>query len=96
VDDLERLSDAAIEFSLDPLPGELNTGSGEPIDVAGTTHRALMLGLKPERSYVYRLRTSASRTVCTSAGHTLTTGPVSDVPQTEAVSARWLASRWTG
>jgi hypothetical protein len=79
--DLAGLSEARIEFTLaDPAADELNTGSGGPIDIAGTTHRALMLGLKPERTYTYRIVASGAGQVCTSPDHTLTTGTSADAP----------------
>lgn len=73
--DLAGLTSAKIEFTLnDPEPGVLNTGSGGPIDIGGETHRALLLGLKAERTYTYRIVASAGATVCTSPEQTLTTG----------------------
>jgi hypothetical protein len=73
--DLEGLNGANIEFTLDdPAPDEINRGSGGAIDISGQTHRALLLGLKPERSYTYRIVARNDKTVCTSADRSLTTG----------------------
>jgi len=72
---LAALSAARIEFSLDdPADDEINRGSGGAIDITGETHRALLLGLKPERSYTYRIIAESSSTVCISADRSLTTG----------------------
>jgi hypothetical protein len=70
--DLEGVTEARIEFSLDdPEEGELNVGSGGPISVSEP--RALLLGLKPARSYTYRIVVSAGATVCTSPDQQLVT-----------------------
>jgi hypothetical protein len=79
--DLASLSDARIEFTLtDAAPDEINRGSGGPIDIAGTQHRALMLGLKPARTYTYRIVATDGGKVCTSPDRTLTTGTLANVP----------------
>ena len=79
--DLSGLSEARIEFALtDPADDELNKGSGGKIDVAGTTHRALMLGLKAERTYTYRIVATGGGKVCSSADQTLTTGAATGAP----------------
>jgi hypothetical protein len=73
--DLAGLAGARIEFTLnDPASDETNRGSGGPIDVAGTQHRALLLGLKPARTYTYRIVATDGDSVCTSPERTLTTG----------------------
>ena len=72
---LAGLSDASIEFTLDdPASTETNLGGGGPIDIAGQTHRALLLGLKPGRPYTYRIVARSGNTVCTSPDRSLTTG----------------------
>ena len=79
--DLDGLSEARIEFTLnDPRASELNRGSGGPIDVTGTSHRALILGLKPQRTYTYRIVATAGDTACTSPDGTLTTGAAVGAP----------------
>jgi hypothetical protein len=79
--DLEGLSAARIEFTLnDPKTSEINLGSGGPIDVTGSSHRALMLGLKPQRTYGYRIVATAGDTICTSPDGTLTTGSAEGAP----------------
>src|SRR4029077_12636821 len=80
--DLAGLSAARVEFTLnDAAPSVLNTGSGGPISVDGTSHRALLLGLKPASSYTYRLVASAGTERCVSDEQTLTTGAgTPDVP----------------
>jgi hypothetical protein len=73
--DLANLTEASIEFTLDDAKAdELNTGSGGPIDFAGTTHTALLLGMKAQRPYTFRIVATAGGTVCTSADQTITTG----------------------
>jgi len=70
--DLDGVTDARIEFSLDdPEQDEVNVGSGGPISV--NEPRALMLGLKPNRSYTYRIIVSAGETVCASPARQLVT-----------------------
>jgi hypothetical protein len=75
--DLAGLTGARIDFTLDhPRADQINTGSGGPIDISGTTHRALMLGLKPGRPYIYRITATAGGTTCVSQDQKLTTGAV--------------------
>jgi hypothetical protein len=79
--DLEPLHAARLEFTLnDPKPGEINTGSGGPVDITGTRQRALMLGLKPERTYTYRIVAESGTTVCASPARSLTTGSAAGAP----------------
>lgn len=79
--DLEDLSDVRIEFTLnDPRADEINRGSGGPIDISGTTHRALLLGLKPQRTYTYRIVAESGGTVCTSPDQTIATGSATGAP----------------
>ncbi len=79
--DLAGLTEARIEFTLNaPAADEINRGSGGKIDVAGTTHRALMLGLKAERTYTYRIVATGGGKVCTSADQMLTTGAATGAP----------------
>jgi hypothetical protein len=79
--DLAGLTSASIEFTLDdPTPDTINTGSGGDIDVSGTTHRALLLGLKAQRSYTYRIVAKSGTTSCTSADQTFVTGAATNAP----------------
>ena len=79
--DLADLGSARIEFTLDdPAPDTINRGSGGPIDVAGAQHRALLLGLKPGRTYTYRIVATGGGKVCTSPDRTLTAGAATDAP----------------
>jgi hypothetical protein len=79
--DLAGLSEARIEFTLnDPADDVINKSSGGKIDVAGTAHRALMLGLKAERTYTYRIVATGGGKLCTSADQTLTTGAATGAP----------------
>jgi hypothetical protein len=86
--DLAGLSGARIEVSLtDPKPAEINRGSGGPIDVTGATHRALMLGLKAQRRYSYRIVATDGAVVCTSPDRTLTTGAAVGAPSVTRTAA---------
>ncbi len=79
--DLAGLSAARIEFSLaDPTPTELATGGGGAIDITGTQHRALLLGLKAARPYTYRIVAKSGDTTCVSADQSLTTGAGTGAP----------------
>jgi hypothetical protein len=78
---LPGLSDASIEFTLDdPPPGTINVGSGGQVSVDGTTHRALMLGMKAQRTYTYRIVAKGGSTTCTSPDQSFTTGAAVDAP----------------
>jgi hypothetical protein len=94
--DLAGLTSARIEFTLnDPPAGTINRGSGGSIDIAGTSHRALMLGLKPARIYTYRIIATAGTKVCTSPDRTLTTGSDADAAKIVLTSTRNAAATAT-
>lgn len=77
--DFVGFSEARVEFTLDdPEEGELNVGSGGPI--SASSGQALLLGLKPERSYTYRIELSGGGATCTSPDHSITTGPLDGAP----------------
>jgi arylsulfotransferase ASST len=79
--DLAGLSEARIEFTLDhPAADEINRGSGGKIDVAAPIQRALMLGLKADRTYTYRIVASGGGKLCNSADETLRTGAATNAP----------------
>ncbi|HEX5101937.1 MAG TPA: hypothetical protein VFV94_20655, partial [Polyangiaceae bacterium] len=87
--------EARIEFTLDdPKDGELNVGSGGPISVGDPS--ALMLGLKPGRTYTYRLVVKAGTTTCTSPDHSLTTEALADAPVLTQTLTELGALRGTG
>src|SRR5690606_8790758 len=68
-----------IEFTLDdPGADVINTGSGGPISVEGETHRGLLLGLKAESSYTYRVVASSATEQCTSDDRSLSTGSLEE------------------
>jgi hypothetical protein len=93
--DLEGLSAARIEFTLDdPADNELNVGSGGPIS-ASEPH-ALLLGLKPNRSYTYRLVATAGDKFCVSADQKLQTQPDPDAPALTLMEGESFASRADG
>jgi hypothetical protein len=73
--DLPNLTAARVEFTLNGAAANvINRGGGGPISIEGATHRALLLGLKPEQTYTYRIVATAGSTECTSPDRTLTTG----------------------
>jgi hypothetical protein len=77
--DLAGVTEATVEFSLkDPQPGELNVGSGGPISASDP--EALLLGLKQERDYTYRITAIAGNTVCVSPDQLITTGVLPSSP----------------
>lgn len=77
--DLGGVDEALIEFGLDADYGKL-----APVDLTEPRNRTLLLGMKPERAYQYRIWARAGSEVCMSEGHTLTTGPESSrLPQLE-------------
>jgi hypothetical protein len=66
---VEDLVDASIEFGLDT-----SYGMTAPVDLAEPEHRTLLVGMKPEHTYHFRIvARDASKTVA-SADQTLTTG----------------------
>lgn len=70
--DLPALTEARVEFTLDdPASDEINVGSGGTIAPDGSP--ALLLGLKPGRSYTYRIAVTNGETECTSPDHRLVT-----------------------
>jgi len=79
--DLAGLRAARLEFTLnDPAPDEINRGSGGSLDIKGNPHRALMLGMKPGRTYTYRVVATGSGGDCASPERTLTTGAALGAP----------------
>ncbi|HWP06611.1 MAG TPA: hypothetical protein VNN72_12750 [Polyangiaceae bacterium] len=93
--DLAGLTEARIEFTLDdPKDGELNVGSGGPISVVDPS--AWMLGLKPGRTYTYRLVAKAGSTTCISPDHSLTTEVDAEAPVVTRTLTDLGASRGNG
>jgi hypothetical protein len=91
---MKGLTGARIEFTLDdPQADELNVGGGGPISV--TEPQALMLGLKANRSYTYRIVATAGDQVCVSPDQSLST-PASDVPVVTRVAGATAATRSNG
>ncbi len=77
--DLAGLTEARIEFLVDePQAGEVNIGSGGPI--SPMEPQALLLGLKPSRSYTYRIVVGAGETECSSADQKLVTAADPEAP----------------
>lgn len=93
--DLDGLTAARIEFSLDdPEPDELNLGSGGPI--SATEPRALLLGMKPDRSYTYRIVATAGDRFCVSEDQKIRTRPDRDAPVLTRAAGDAFASRSNG
>ncbi|HXJ19835.1 MAG TPA: hypothetical protein VMT03_06335 [Polyangia bacterium] len=93
--DLGGLTAARVEFSLDdPAAGEINVGSGGPI--SPTEPRALLLGLKPGRSYTYRIVATAGDRFCTSEDHKIQTQTDPAVPALTRVAGDGYLDRANG
>ena len=67
---LEEIDSARIEFGVDS-----NYGMTAPVDLAEPSYRTLLLGMKPSRTYHFRIVAQSSTAECTSDDFTLTTGP---------------------
>jgi hypothetical protein len=93
--DLSGLTAARVEFSLDdPKDGEINVGSGGPIDP--TQPSALLLGLKPDRSYTYRIVATAGQTYCVSDDQKIRTQPDPKAPALTVMAGDGFAARSNG
>lgn len=68
---LRDIREAAIEFGLDGGYGML-----APVDLAEPNYRTLLLGMKPSRTYHFRVVARSSSSACASDDYTLTTGPL--------------------
>lgn len=73
---LPNVSEAHIDFGL--TGSELATSA--PVDLAEPGYRTLLLGMKGDRSYSFRIVASSGATSCTSAELSFTTGPAPDAP----------------
>jgi len=69
--DLDSLDSAKIEFGLDT-----DYGYVAPVDLDEPDFRTLLLGMKAEREYHFRVTAVSGDTQCTSEDQTLTTGPL--------------------
>ena len=72
------LTDAHIDFGLDT-----NYGMTAPVDLKETGYRTLLLGMKPSKTYHYRISVTGKEGTCTSADTSLPTGapPNGKLPQ---------------
>jgi len=83
---MANLASASIVYTLnDPASGVLNTGGIAPVDLTRQNHRTLLLGLKPESGYSFRIEaTDANGAFCRSAKYALPfTGVLAGAPRTE-------------
>jgi hypothetical protein len=93
--DLAGLTAARIEFSLDdPQPNEVNVGSSVPISV--TEPSALLLGMKPARSYTYRIVATAGDKYCVSDDQKIQTQPAPAAPVMTQVAGDGFDARSNG
>jgi hypothetical protein len=69
--DLPEILGARIEFGLDKSYGML-----APVDLAAPRHRTLLMGMKADRAYHFRIVASGRSATCASADQVLTTGPL--------------------
>jgi hypothetical protein len=72
--DLEAIDEAQIEFGL--TGGDFSMEA--PVDLSEPDYRTLLLGMKGDRDYSFRIVASAGDQTCTSEIYSLTTGPVSN------------------
>lgn len=81
--DKGTISEARIEFGLDTT-----YGLTAPVDLEEPNLRTLLLGMKPSKTYNYRIVATVDGEACTSANRTVTTGEVSPaLTQPEITSA---------
>jgi len=77
---LAGIESAHIDFGLSDAYFSLQA----PVDLSLPDYRTLLLGMKGERDYSFRIVASAGGQTCTSDTYSLTTGPVSNsVPTLE-------------
>jgi hypothetical protein len=69
---LANLAEARIEFG----PSGATPAMTAPVDLADPDHRTLLLGLKGQKPYTFRIVARAAATSCTSADFSFTTGAV--------------------
>lgn len=69
--DLPSIESATIEFGLDTT-----YGATAPVDLTEANYRTLLLGMKPDREYHYRVVAVSGGQACPSQDFTLTTGVV--------------------
>jgi hypothetical protein len=68
--DVTELTSASIEFGLDTT-----YGMSAPVDLAATDHRTLLLGMKPEKTYHFRVVAHDATSTYQSMDYTVETGP---------------------
>src|SRR5690606_18189242 len=71
--DLAGLSGATIEFGPDT-----SYGMAAPVDLNEPGYRTLLLGMKPQRDYHYRIVAQAGNQRCEGQDFTITTGPLAN------------------
>jgi len=76
--DLEGLSEAHIDFGPPGSDGSMTA----PVDLAREGYRTLLLGMKPERDYGFRIVATGSSETCTSPPFVVTTGSLPDTVPT--------------
>jgi len=72
--DVGSLVEAHIEFGLD-----MTYGMTAPVDIALTDHRTLLLGMKPESTYHFRVVARDASLTYQSSDYTVETGPATDL-----------------
>lgn len=70
--DESGLTDARVEFG----PAGATPAMTAPVDVADPLHRTLLLGLKGQKPYTFRIVARAGTKICTSADFSFTTGAI--------------------
>jgi hypothetical protein len=76
--DADGITEASIEFGLDT-----DYGMTAPVDLEEPEFRTLLLGMKPEQTYHFRIVAMAGGTTYTSEDQTVDTGPATDLVSVE-------------
>jgi hypothetical protein len=88
---LSNITEAHIDFGL-----STSYGFTAPVDLKATDHRTLLLGMKPTKTYNYRIVASNSSGQCTSQNYTITAGSLPNGLSKITVSTKSSASPLSG
>lgn len=89
--DLETVDQARIEFGLDT-----EYGMAAPVDLAEAGFRTLLLGMKPDHTYHFRVVVDSGGSLYTSDDHTIDTGPPTTLLKLGGFTVRDDAARERG
>src|SRR5262245_327941 len=85
------LTEARIEFGLDTTYGRV-----APVDLTATGHRTLLLGMKPARTYHFRIVARDAAQTYTSGDYTVTTGPATNMVTVTSFNVMAAGARQPG